>query len=57
MRKVIEDPGLAATLGTNGRRRAEMLFDMERMIDEHLDVYRALWQRGAGRSQEDARGR
>jgi len=34
------DPGLAKKMGMAGRKRAEQVFSLERMVDEYEKVYR-----------------
>ncbi len=39
LQRLARDPALRAKLGAAGRRRAEALFDRERMVDETIRVY------------------
>lgn len=42
MRKVVEDPGIVAVFGAKARERALRLFRLDRMIREHVELYRAV---------------
>jgi glycogen(starch) synthase len=39
LRRVVEDPGLARELGAKARLRALELFDQDRMVSDHVQVY------------------
>jgi glycosyltransferase involved in cell wall biosynthesis len=51
MRRVLNEPGLAMRLGRRARQRAQQLFSEERMVSEHLTIFRQL-RGGSGRSTE-----
>ena len=40
MKRILEDPTLPARLGPEARRRASVDFDQEKMVLQHLHVYR-----------------
>jgi glycogen synthase len=40
MRRILDEPGLAASLGSSARARAQQLFPVKGMIDAHLALYR-----------------
>ncbi|HKS83352.1 MAG TPA: glycosyltransferase family 4 protein [Candidatus Acidoferrales bacterium] len=40
MRRILNEPGLAASLGAAARARAQQLFPVKSMIDAHLALYR-----------------
>ncbi|BCJ49267.1 hypothetical protein Asp14428_07420 [Actinoplanes sp. NBRC 14428] len=42
MRRLIEDPALAARMGLAGRRRAEDKFSWATIAEDTLEVYRSL---------------
>jgi glycosyltransferase involved in cell wall biosynthesis len=42
MRQVLQDPSRAAALGCQGRRRAMQSFTRDRMVEEHVRLYRTL---------------
>jgi len=42
LRRLLDDPGLTKTLGGKARERARDLFSQERMVEEHLGLYRKL---------------
>jgi glycosyltransferase involved in cell wall biosynthesis len=42
LRRVLDDPGLVKILGAKAKARAEELFTQERMIHEHLGLYRQI---------------
>jgi glycosyltransferase involved in cell wall biosynthesis len=42
MRAVVVDPSLIKTIGETARTRARALFQRERMIAEHAELYRKL---------------
>jgi glycosyltransferase involved in cell wall biosynthesis len=42
LQQVLDAPELGAKLGEKARQRALALFSQERMVAEHLDVYRQL---------------
>jgi glycogen(starch) synthase len=51
LRRVLDEPDLAKALGKKARQRALQLFLEERMVAEHLSVYRQLLG-GSGPSPE-----
>lgn len=42
MKELIENRSLSSAMGQAGRRRAEKLFDINSVVNKHLEVYRAL---------------
>jgi glycosyltransferase involved in cell wall biosynthesis len=40
LRRLLDDPGLTKTLGGKARERAQEFFSQERMVQEHLCLYR-----------------
>ncbi len=42
LRRVLDDPCLVTTLGARARARAQELFTQERMVDDHLGIYREI---------------
>jgi glycosyltransferase involved in cell wall biosynthesis len=48
MRKVIQEPSLIEVYGQKARERALRLFSLQRMIDEHTEVYRQAIQKMKG---------
>ena len=42
LRRLLDDPGLVKILGDKARNRAQELFSQERMVQEHLDLYREI---------------
>jgi len=55
MKGVLDDPNLAKTLGEKARRRAQQLFLEERMVADHLAVYRGMMGK-SGRSVRAGEG-
>jgi glycosyltransferase involved in cell wall biosynthesis len=51
IRKVIENPTLAVSLGSMARERAIRLFKLSSMIEGHIAIYREVWP---GEMQENA---
>jgi glycosyltransferase involved in cell wall biosynthesis len=51
MRQIIENDGLSADLGSKARKRALELFREDRMLEEHLAVYREVLHRERGETQ------
>jgi glycosyltransferase involved in cell wall biosynthesis len=49
MRQVLDQPTLRVTLGKRARSRAQQLFALDRMVDDHLNVFEGLRRRGARR--------
>ena len=45
IRKVIDNPGLAASLGSLALKRATRLFKLSSMIERHVSLYREMWPR------------
>jgi glycosyltransferase involved in cell wall biosynthesis len=43
IRKVIDNPALAVSLGLKARERAVRLFKLGRMVEEHIALYREVW--------------
>lgn len=55
LRSIVEDPALALRMGEKAARRAVELFDRERMIGEHLRLYREILEgkfAGASRTSQ-----
>jgi hypothetical protein len=48
MKRVIDEPSLATALGEKAWMRAQEVFPEERMLAEHLTVYRRLLTRSGG---------
>ena len=42
LQRLLDDPGLARALGEKARERARELFLQERMVQEHVDLYREI---------------
>lgn len=49
MERVIEDPALARALGERGKTRARAAFDLDTMIERHVDLYRSVLGPGASK--------
>jgi phosphatidylinositol alpha-mannosyltransferase len=49
MQRVIDDPSLAATLGDRARARARDAFDLNTMIERHVELYRTVLGPGASK--------
>ena len=45
LREVLENPSLAASLGSLARSRAVQLFNRDKMVQAHISVYRELTER------------
>jgi glycosyltransferase involved in cell wall biosynthesis len=45
MRRVLDDPSLAASLGSAARRRAMQMFNQDSMIQDHVSLYREILTR------------
>jgi glycosyltransferase involved in cell wall biosynthesis len=50
IRRLLTDPALAKTLGSNGRRRVEECFSADRMVDGMVHVYEQELARAPGRN-------
>jgi glycosyltransferase involved in cell wall biosynthesis len=44
MRTVLEDPSLSIRMGEKARERAMETFTEERMVVEHVRLYREIWR-------------
>ncbi|MFQ5767331.1 MAG: glycosyltransferase, partial [Acidobacteriota bacterium] len=53
---LMDDPGLAGSLGRAGRRRAVVMFPLERMVQETVQVYRELLGRGLQKEEREEQG-
>ena len=40
--ELLSDPGLCKKMGVAGRERAERLFDIKKIVKEHIDIYKQL---------------
>ncbi len=49
MKRVIDDPSIVATIGERARTRARTAFDLDTMIERHLDIYRTVLGPGASK--------
>jgi glycosyltransferase involved in cell wall biosynthesis len=49
MKRVIDDPSIAGTFGERARTRALVAFDLNTMIERHLDIYRSVLGPGASK--------
>jgi glycogen(starch) synthase len=56
MRRVLDEPDLAAALGAKARQRAVRVFQEERMVAEHLEVYRQILGEPAPAPQLNPKG-
>ena len=45
IRRLLFDLGTCETMGQEGRRRAEQMFDVSAVVEAHLDIYQALGRR------------
>jgi glycosyltransferase involved in cell wall biosynthesis len=44
----LADPGLRATMGARARLRVQSAFSLERMVDQHVELYRELLEHAGG---------
>ena len=49
MKRVIDDPSIVATIGERARTRALSAFDLDTMIERHVDIYRSVLGPGASK--------
>jgi glycosyltransferase involved in cell wall biosynthesis len=54
LHRLIDDPDLRAALGTNGRHKAEKVYDVKVVATKWLDIIRSLNHRPRGREVRDA---
>jgi glycosyltransferase involved in cell wall biosynthesis len=49
MKRVVDDPGLVATLGNRALNRARTAFDLDTMVERHIEIYRSVLGPGASK--------